>query len=185
MSDEARLRAIMVADARRWALLGSVRALHLPDCWVGAGFVRNAVWDRLHGRAVMPPGSDVDVVWFDADRTDPSLDSAHEAILTASEPLVAWSVKNQARMHARNGDAPYASAPDAIAHWPETATAVAVRRTDADRCEIIAPHGLGDLFAPLLRPTPDFAGKKRHVFDARVRDKAWVADWPLLRVAID
>lgn len=31
-------------------------------------------------------------------------------------------VKNQARMHLRNGDRPYQSATDAMRYWPETAT---------------------------------------------------------------
>jgi hypothetical protein len=30
---------LMTADAERMRLLGIVRNLHLPDCWVGAGFV--------------------------------------------------------------------------------------------------------------------------------------------------
>jgi uncharacterized protein len=30
-------------------VLGVTEALGLPDCWVGAGFVRNPVWDALHG----------------------------------------------------------------------------------------------------------------------------------------
>jgi hypothetical protein len=163
VSDAARLRAIIMGDAARWRLLGLVRALNLPDCWIGAGFVRNAVWDRLHGRAVSPLASDVDVVWFDADRAGPSVDGAHEAALAEADPRVAWSVKNQARMHVRNGDAPYASTADAMARWPETATAVAVRRTGADACEVIAPHGLADLFAMVLRATPAFGGEKRYL----------------------
>ncbi|WRQ77412.1 nucleotidyltransferase family protein [Pseudomonas saxonica] len=31
-----------------------VRSLNLPDCWIGAGFLRNAVWDYLHGRSPSP-----------------------------------------------------------------------------------------------------------------------------------
>ena len=45
----ARLRALLLADARRPALLRAVAALALPDCWIAAGFVRNAVWDHLAG----------------------------------------------------------------------------------------------------------------------------------------
>ena len=29
--------------------LERVAQLGLPDCWIAAGFVRNAVWDVLHG----------------------------------------------------------------------------------------------------------------------------------------
>jgi hypothetical protein len=177
------LRALMAADQVRWRLLGAVRALDLPDCWIGAGFVRNAVWDRLHGRPAAAPSGDVDVVWFDRDRACPEEDRALEAALRAAEPAVAWSVKNQARMHARNGDPPYVSASDAMRHWPETATAVAVRRTRDDGCEIAAPLGLDDLFACLLRPGPRFLAEKRSVFADRVESKGWLKAWPLSRLA--
>ena len=157
-----------------------VRALDLPDLWIGAGFVRNAVWDHLHGREPSPPAGDVDVLWFDPSRPDPEEDRRLEAVLTAQKPTVVWSVKNQARMHRRNGDAPYSSTADAMRHWPETATAVAARRTHDDRCEIAAPLGLEDLFRLRLLPTPTFASAKRTIFEDRITAKRWVEDWPLL-----
>ena len=160
-----------------------VRALRLPDCWIGAGFVRNAVWDHLHGRPPAPPDGDVDVIWHDPRQADPAEDRKHEAALRAAEPSIIWSVKNQARMHARNGDAPYASATDAMRCWPETATAVAVRRTREDGCEVAAPFGLDDLLSLTLRPTPRFAGEKRPIYAERLRTKRWIAAWPLLREA--
>src|SRR5690349_18420197 len=153
MDGAARLQAIIRNDALRWRILGLVRLLSLPDCWIGAGFVRNAVWDALHGRAPSPPPGDVDTLWFDADRPDAATDRTIEGMLHAAEPAIPWSVKNQARMHARNDDPPYASTADAMRFWPETATAVAVRRNGGDDCEIAAPYGLDDLFHLVLRPT--------------------------------
>ena len=188
MTDGARaesLRALMAADRMRWRLLGAVRALALPDCWIGAGFVRNAVWDWLHGRLAAAPSGDVDVVWFDRDRAHPEADRDLETALRAAEPGVAWSVKNQARMHERNGDPPYASAADAMRHWPETATAVAVRRTPDDIVEIASPLGLDDLFSARLRPGPRFLAEKRALFRNRVESKAWLETWPMLRVVDD
>jgi len=177
------VRGIIRADRRRWDLLGVVRALDLPDCWIGAGFVRNAVWDHLHGRSPAAPDGDVDVIWYDPGCTDPSADRAHEAALRAVEPSVVWSVKNQARMHRRNGDAPYGSAVDAMRHWPETATAVAARRNDREECEIAAPFGLDDLLGLVLRPTPRFAGEKQPIYEERLRTKRWTTRWPLLTAA--
>ena len=162
-------------------MLAAVEALDLPDCWVGAGFVRAAVWDHLHGSAASAQDSDVDVVWFDPARASPDVDRALEAVLAASHATVSWSVKNQARMHVRNGDPPYASTEDAVRHWPETATAVAVRRT-ADRLDVLAPFGLADLFAMLIRPTPAFSGDRLPRFHRRVHDKRWQERWPLARV---
>jgi hypothetical protein len=124
----------------------------------------------------------VDVLWFAPERIDLSQDRRIEALLGRLDSNVEWSVKNQARMHIRNGDAPYVSTTDAMRHWPETATAVAVRRNDGDNCEIAAPFGLDDLFDLILRPTPRFAADKRQLFDDRIRAKEWLKTWPLLRL---
>lgn len=183
MNNHSRLCSILRADPVRWHLLGVVAALNLPDCWIGAGFVRNAVWDHLHQRPFAPPSGDVDVIWHD--RTCPEAEEDHkiEVHLRAMEPSIDWSVKNQARMHLRNGDAPYASAVDAMCFWPETATAVAARRIGADTCEIAAPEGLDDLFTLILRPTALFQTKRRAIYEDRINTKGWLENWPLLRRA--
>lgn len=175
------IQTLLLNDPVRWPLLALVRSLNLPDCWVGAGFVRNAVWDHLHGRAESPLTGDVDVLWFDPDRATPDEDHRVETILRTLHPAVEWSVKNQARMHTRNGNAPYRSATDAMRHWPETATAVAVRRTAQDTCEVSAPLGLEDLFNLILRPTPRFDVEKRDIYESRIASKHWLTTWPLLR----
>jgi hypothetical protein len=179
------LRAILSSDPLRWRILGLVRGLGLPDCWVAAGFVRNAVWDHLHGRRVSPSAGDVDVVWFCSERTVASEDRSLEAALRSLNPAIHWSVKNQARMHRRNSDMPYSSSEDAMSHWPETATSVGVRLTERDDLRIAAPFGLDDLFTLVVRPTPRFADEKRPMFLERVHEKAWLAAWPLLRLAAD
>lgn len=181
MNGCARVSEILHADPLRWRLLDVVRELGLPDGWVGAGFVRNAVWDHLHQRSPSPPVGDVDVIYYDAHRIDPAEDLRIEAALRAAEPSVRWSVKNQARMHHRNGDGPYACAVDAMRHWPETATAVAARWRSAESCEIAAPFGLDDLLTLVLRPTPRFSAEKRHIYEERLRQKNWATSWPLLR----
>ena len=185
MDAAAKVIAALRADPLRWHLLGLVSALDLPDGWVGAGFVRNAIWDRLHGRTPSAPAGDVDVIWHDPLRVEAAEDRDHEAALHAVEPEIAWSVKNQARMHRRNGDEPYSSASDAMRYWPETATAVAVRRVGKDDCEVAAPFGLADLMQLVLRPTPRFHGEKHHVYAERVRSKGWARTWPLLREKAD
>lgn len=160
--------------------LEAIRELALPDGWIGAGFVRDAVWDHLHGREIRSPSADVDVVWFDRHRIEEERDREIESRLRACRPNFHWSVKNQARMHARNGDRPYDSVADAMCFWPETATAIAVRLTPEGGLEINAPFGLDDLFAPKLVPTPSFLGKKRHIFEQRTAQKGWRVRYPLL-----
>jgi uncharacterized protein len=182
MDHVSSVQAIISGDPARWRILDFVRSMRLPDCWIGAGFVRNAVWSHLHGRGAYPAAGDVDILWFDPTRPDPSEDRRFEALLRMWDPSVEWSVKNQARMHVRNGDAPYASATDAMRYWPETATAVAVRRDDEDHCDVAAPLGLDDLFGLVLRPTPHFASDRRNIFEDRIRTKVWLARWPLLHV---
>jgi hypothetical protein len=167
------------------APLQAVAALGLPDGWIGAGFIRNAVWDALSGlpNGCNPPG-DIDVVWFDAGRADSALDRALEARLGASLPGLPWSVANQARMHLRNGDPPYAGTLDAVARWPETCTAVLARWT-GEGVEIAAPHGLADLLSLTVRPTPYFAARpeKRTMLRQRLEGKAWQRRWPGLTLA--
>ncbi|WP_449222095.1 nucleotidyltransferase family protein [Tistrella mobilis] len=183
---ERRLITIVTASPAHLSILGEVAACGLPDCWVAAGFVRDLVWDHLHGRAPELPRNDIDVIWFDAARPDSAQDKALEAQLSAIRPDVRWSVDNQARMHLRNDDPPYASAVDAMRHWPETATAVAVQLAAGGQLRVAAPHGLADLFAIIARPTPGFMTGARHaVHLQRVKDKRWRDRWPLLRIAGD
>lgn len=176
------LRALVGADPARMRLLRLVRALRLPDCWVGAGFVRSLVWDALHDRPESPLPGDIDVVWFDPAQATQVRDAALEAVLRGQDGALGWSVKNQARMHGRNADVPYRDAVHAMAHWPETATAVGVRLDDAGAIEIAAPFGLDDLFGLLVRPTPRFSGDKYAALVERARDKRWRDIWPRLAI---
>lgn len=183
MDNSSTIQAIISDDPVRRRLLEIVRSLNLPDCWIGAGFVRNAVWDYLHGRDSSPVSTDVDVIWFDGMRCTPELDGALEAILRDLDPNVLWSVKNQARMHVQNGDKPYQSATDAMRYWPETATAVAVRLRDDGTCEIAAPLGLDDLFDLVIRPAGRFAAEKDAIYQDRVKSKSWLKVWPMLTLS--
>jgi hypothetical protein len=148
-------------------------------CWVAAGFIRNAIWDQLHGRSAASwPVGDVDVVYWDPSDISPERDAAIEKRLMACAEIP-WSVRNQARMHERNGDAPYRSTEDAIRHWPETATAIAARYR-GNRVEVLAPYGIEDLVNLLVRPTPAFACKQ-FVYRARITSEDWARRWPGLR----
>lgn len=179
------LHALLLNDALRMEALIVLRHLHLPDGWIGAGFVRDAVWAYRHKHPRSPVPADVDVVWFDDSQCSEAQDRELEATLKRLSPVFNWSVKNQARMHRRNGDIPYRSTEDALHFWPETATAVAVRLTDNHRLETIAPYGLEDLFELRLRPTPRFEHEKRAIFWQRVAEKRWLTRYPLLRIVED
>ena len=179
------LRRLLLQDAMRMEALTTVAALGVEDCWLGAGMVRDAVWDHLHHLPPQLPVGDVDVVWFDARQSDEDVDNGMEQRLRVMSPRFDWSVKNQARMHGRNHDVAYHSVEDALRYWPETATAVAVRLRGPEQIDIIAPFGLEDLFTLCLRPTPRFQYEKRHIFDERIRRKRWLARYPKLVLQAD
>ena len=49
-----------------WPALIAVRSLNLPSWCIGAGAVRNLVWDTLHEFQTPSALSDIDVAHFDA-----------------------------------------------------------------------------------------------------------------------
>lgn len=174
------IAALCRDDPGMRAALEAVAAHGPPDAWIGAGFLRNAVWDVLHGRQPDVAGlADLDVVFHDAANPDPAVDAAWEARLRGVLALP-WSVTNQARMHGRNGHAPFTGVADAITHWPETATAVAVRM-EGGELRLLAPHGWGDLLGMVVRPTHAFA-ERPEVVAQRMEKKGWLKRWPRLTV---
>lgn len=176
-----RVAAILNEDVERSAALDTLHRHGPPDAWIGAGYIRDAVWDRLHGRIASPPVGDVDIIWFDRVCVADQIDREWEARLRDARPDLRWSVKNQARMHVRNGDGAYMDISAAVSAWPETATAIAARR-NANRTEILAPLGCDDLFNLILRPTSRFMTERRAIFDLRVSQKAWLQRYPLLQL---
>lgn len=177
---EARLRAIVADTPILLDMLHAVEAVGLPDAWIAAGAIRSLVWDRLHGRPVRTDWADVDVLFFDAADVSREREMAAEVRLAQLMPTLPWEVRNQARMHAKTGLPPYRDTEDGLRHFAETPTAVGVRLRDT-HIEIIAPHGLDDLFAMVSRPV--FADAHLMTFyRARMTSKNWPARWPRVRV---
>lgn len=181
-------RLAALARATPWFMqaLAHVRALCLPAWCVGAGAVRNLVWDALHGHAAPSALPDVDVAFFDAGDPSAERDAALQRRLQVMAPQTPWEVTNQAGVHLwferHFGHAvrPLLSLEDAIASWPETATAVGLWLDDADRLHVIAPHGLDDLFGMVVRRNP--ARVSVETYRERVASKRYTARWPLVRV---
>lgn len=162
-------------------LLGATDAIKSYDCWIGAGLIRNAVWDELHGIHSGPASDvDADVIYFDSANTSGCRDAAIKARLIERMPEIKWSVHNQARMHVRNGDPPYLDLEDAMRHWPEIATAIAARMREG-HVELLAPFGVDDLVNLIVRPTPIFAAKTDAYRD-RILAKNWKSRWPRLTI---
>ncbi|MDF1733552.1 MAG: nucleotidyltransferase family protein [Minwuia sp.] len=164
-------------------VIAAARDLHLQDWAIGAGFVRNLVWDHLHGRPDPTPLNDIDVLFFDPDDPSRGREDRLQTRLSDAMPGVPWSVRNQARMHVGNGDPPYRSTLHAMSCWLETATAVGVRQSAEGELDLLAPFGTADLFA--LRVVPTAAGlRKRQTYLSRVRSKGWLETWPRLELVV-
>lgn len=176
------LKALIFRSAEIMEILQALRQVD-PKLHLGGGLIRNLVWDYLHDFKSPTPVDDVDVVYFDSLSTTKQHDLQIESKLKGQVPNLHWSVKNQARMHLSNGDAPSQDLVEAVTKWPETATAIAVRLTDTGELQTVVPHGLSDLFRLLVRPTPNFTAKPQRVTD-RVAQKRWQTIWPKLEVLI-
>lgn len=160
--------------------LTQARTQNLNDAWLAAGFVRNLVWDRLHGYAQATALNDIDVVYFNPLDCSPEADERYEHRLKAQSPDLPWSVKNQARMHERHGHAPYSSSAEAMSYWVEMETAIGARMNADGQIELNAPLGLDALFAFSITPNPRHALPA--VFAERISSKGWLTRWPKLRV---
>jgi uncharacterized protein len=186
-SGGARLRGaqdvydFILDDPFRRNVFEAARSLGLPDGAIGAGFVRQPVWDYLHGYQPAEKFADIDVLYFDASDTTPESELRLEQELARRLSGVPWSVKNQARMHLRNGEPPYRDTEDAIAHWLETPTAIAMPLSRRRHTDLIAPFGVGDLLDMLVGATP--AGVRRgDAYRTRLREKRWHLRWPKVRM---
>ncbi|EFU40259.1 hypothetical protein PVOR_23459 [Paenibacillus vortex V453] len=160
--------------------LAIVRDLELSQCYIAAGYIRNYVWDILHGFERTDRHTDIDVVYFDPDDVSETRDIDLEQKLRAATKNPKWSVKNQARMHVKNGDEPYSSTHAALTQWPETATAIGARLNREGELELCCPYGLEDLFALKVRRCPNF--HKRSYYLERVRKKQWKNQWARLTI---
>lgn len=181
---ERRLAAMVRSSPALMELLDTARRLELASWCIGAGAVRSMVWDRLHGFAAPTRYDDVDVVYYDGDAA-PAQDAALLERLRSLQPGVCWEVTNQATVHHWFLDqgaqvAPLGSLAEGIATWPEYATCVGVSLGSGGEINVIAPHGLDDLFQLRVRHNPVRASAA--VFTERVSTKRFTERWPMLTI---
>ncbi|KYC39146.1 hypothetical protein WA1_33310 [Scytonema hofmannii PCC 7110] len=168
------------------ATLSAVRELSLPSWCIGAGVIRNLVWDGLHGVSKASHLSDVDVVYFDPSDISTERDKKLQILLSHQLPDVPWEVTNQAGVHVwfesvfGHAVTPLSSLEEAIATWPEYTTAVGVTLEANDNIRIIAPFGLNDLFGMVVRRNPRRVSVE--TCRKRIEQKQYVARWPMVTV---
>ncbi|MGI2098940.1 nucleotidyltransferase family protein [Shewanella glacialipiscicola] len=191
--DNERVRALDIVQR-------CAKQYSIPQWCIAAGFVRNLVWDRLHGFELSPL-NDIDLIYFCPLDIRPARDAAIEAYLKQLAPDLPWSVKNQARMHLKNQDTAYTSCADAMTYWPEFETAIGIYVSDVGECEydkntqvtaeqplfrqcatsykLVAPFGLYALFDLTLTANPR---RTLLIFRQRVLTKCWLRQYPLLKL---
>lgn len=169
-SDEWMMEAISIAST-----------LKLKDWVIGAGFVRNKVWDHLSGnekKGVDTP--DVDLVYYDPEGNDEEADEKVSKELSDRTGFN-WEIVNEYYAHKWNNLAPYKSTEDAISQWPETVTAIGVTFDESGGFCLVAPYGIDDLNNFIVRPTPTFLNKIDILKD-RVQKKKWLEKWPNIKI---
>ncbi|MBT5072834.1 MAG: nucleotidyltransferase family protein [Kordiimonadaceae bacterium] len=155
-------------------------SLGLNDWCLAAGFVRNIVWDKLHGFDVATPLNDIDFIYFDLENVEVESELRYEERLKSISNLP-WSVKNQARMHVRNDDKPYSSTTDAMSYWVEVETAIGASISSDGDISLVAPFGVEALFSNTV--TINQKRIKRDAFEQRLCDKKWLEIWPRLKIS--
>lgn len=164
-------------------VLRVVKSMELPDWWIGAGFVRNKVWDHLHQHKKRTPLSDVDVIYFNPDDISIRTEKEYEKSLFLKMPHTPWSVKNTARIAKLRKDGPYAGSIDALSRWIETATCIAVKLDENNTLNLAAPLGINDLVElRLVYNTTSVSSKSE--FLKRVKEKEWLEKWPKLAITL-
>jgi hypothetical protein len=175
-----------IVRATPWLMraLAVARAVDAPDWLLGAGAVRTAVWDHLHG--ITSPVKDVDVVFFDPGDLSPERDAEVEEALRAIAPDIPWDAKNQAAVHLWYARVfgyevePLTSSADAVGTWPETAAAVALHLDADNRLTVVAPCGLDDLLGLVHRRNPRRVSIEE--YERRLRDKRIAERWPQVTI---
>ena len=180
MSDSRTVAAIVARDPVALDQLRAARALALPDWCIAAGFVRNRVWDHLHGVWPPRPPADIDLIYFDPADVSKETEATHERRLEALMPGLPWQVRNQARMHVWKDLPPHADTADSMRYWLETVTAVGVRLEADGTLTVVAPLGADDLLGLRCRPTA-FGATRRDEYEARIAAKRWRELWPMVR----
>lgn len=172
-----RILELLELDSERLRILNIVNTLQLSECYVAAGFIRNMVWDSIHGKST--PLNDIDVVFYDKLDTDNLKQKQVNDYLKKEHPSWDWEVKNQAFMHIKNGDQPYLSTLDAMSYWPEKETAIGASLNTQGKVSIVSAFDIESLFMGHISYNPK---RSISVFEERVHRKSWLKQWPKLRI---
>jgi hypothetical protein len=171
---------IIKEDEWMMEILQKARSLNFPDWMIGAGFVRNKVWDFLHGlnhKEVRTP--DIDLIYFDKNGNNEEEDITLSKKLS-QETGITWEIVNQTYSHEWHNRAPYKNTTEALADWVETATCVAVSLDENDNLKLHAPHGIDDLVNLIVRRNDSCSDSAS--YEKRIESKGWKEKWSKLKI---
>lgn len=164
-------------------LLARLPALGLPDCFLTAGCLFQAVWNLASGQAADWGIKDYDIFYFDdRDLSWETEDKVIRRIEAATADLpIKVEVKNQGRVHLwyperfGAGYPQLRSAKDGIDRYLISCTCIGI---DTQSGALYAPNGLAELAQGLLRmnplnPRPDLFQQKAESYRSR---------WPWLSI---
>lgn len=178
----ARFERIVRADPDLMHLLTAVRPLGLPQWRLVAGCLYQTVWNVLTRRPRGTGIKDYDIAYFDA--SDVSWEAEDEVIRQVAAATRGFvgpvEIRNQARVHLwfeRRFGTPYPpldGTDAALGRYSSIVHAVGVRLEPDGRLDVVAPFGLDDLFAMVIRPNRALDNRLPHAAKAaRVK-----AIWP-------
>ena len=180
------LRAIVQASPTLMRTLQVARDWALPDWWLVSGAIYNQVWNHLTGRPEMHGVKDIDLFYFDTDRSWQAEDHLIRQSKTRFPGHPPVELRNQARVHLwypQHFGQPYPElthSAEAIDHFASRTHCIGLRLTDD--LQIYAPYGLDDIFSFRLTPNPLLNNAKTHHAKADRQMALWpeltLTDWP-------
>ncbi len=187
MKDRSEKKLLEIIGKHPWfmATLDAVSDLGLSQWCIGAGAIRNIVFDYCDGESTTSI-RDVDVAYFDPSDLSEHRDRKYEDILKVRMADVPWEVTNQAAVHLwfhkKFGYRvpPVNGIEEAVATWPETCTAVAVTKVHKDGYKVYAPCGLEDLFGMVIRRNP--ARVDVRTYNARILNMHYDQRWKSVKI---
>lgn len=186
MPPDQRLAAILAASPNLMRVLSTARDLGLPDWMVMSGAVYQTAWNALTGRDPDYGINDYDLAYFDPDLSPAAEEAVRHRVAAALPAGLAAKVEvcNQARVHIWYPEefgrpyAPLRDTPEALERCLSTVHAVGVRLRADGTPEVLAPFGVGDVFAMTVRPAPGCPSLAMH----RAKAASARARWPEVTV---
>jgi hypothetical protein len=171
------------------AILQRLPLLGVPQAWLVAGCVFQAVWNERLGRTPHSCVKDYDIFYFDD--ADLSWEAEDEVIRRGRvlfgdlDALV--EIRNQARVHLwypQRFGGPYpalASAEDGIGRFLVRCTCVGLAPQGDGSLRLHVPYGVDELERGILRPNANAPSLDRF----REKAESYRTRWPFLRIETD